>query len=439
MSKSSGQARKFILYSAENISGVVFGLVGASMLARVFGPENLGRLSLVQAASAVFVAFATLGLDYFVMRDFAINRKDGELKGSILLAQSLGWLLYVASMVIFFYARGEFFHEIYLICSVAVSTYFLRVLFFKLYLQAVNDAYGIAVSSVVSRVAALLFLAAGTMAHLSYDLMVLYLPLQGMVQAAMMWRACRRADAQPEKTAVSAPRLRNLLKEAFPVLLSNLLFFGYSQADILIVSHFMSIKDVGIYSAAMRLVPQAVFLGHVTVLTFYGQLSDRFKHDRVAFQAYAAKVAKMQFVIAFAMAAGVTLFAPLVITLLYGAKFDGSAEVLAIGVWGWLFALPACLFSRLLVLARVARYELIKVLIVAPLSLGLNVILIPRYGFIAAAWVSVLSSLVTDFLIYGVFKETRFIFRIALDALRSLFTSPVISFRESLAMFQHTS
>src|SRR4051812_27156338 len=126
MSKSSGQARKFILYSAENISGVVFGLVGASMLARVFGPENLGRLSLVQAASAVFVAFATLGLDYFVVRDFAINRKDGELKGSILLAQSLGWLLYVASMVIFFYARGEFFHEIYLICSVAVSTYFLR-------------------------------------------------------------------------------------------------------------------------------------------------------------------------------------------------------------------------------------------------------------------------------------------------------------------------
>jgi O-antigen/teichoic acid export membrane protein len=393
----------------------------------------------VQAASAVFVAFATLGLDYFVVRDFAISRNDGELKGSILFAQSLGWVLYLASMVIFFNARGEFFHEIYLICSVAVSTYFLRVLFFKLYLQAVNDAYGIALSSVISRIAALLFLVAGTVAHFRYDLMVLYLPLQAIVQAAMMWGACRRTDDSPETISVSKPRLRSLMGEAFPVLLSNLLFFGYSQADILIVSHFMSIRDVGIYSAAMRLVPQAIFLGHVTVLTFYGPLSDRFKHDHPAFLAYAANVAKMQFVIAFAMAATTSLGAPLLIGLLYGHKFDGSAGVLAIGVWGWLFSMPACLFSRLLVLTRLARYELIKVLIVAPLSLGLNFLLIPRYGFIAAACVSVVSSFITDFLIYGLFKDTRFIFHIALVALRSLFKSPVTSFKESVAMFQHTS
>ncbi|MFZ6750066.1 oligosaccharide flippase family protein [Undibacterium sp. Ren11W] len=439
MSKAGGQARKFLFHSAENISALLFGLVGAAMLARVFGPENLGRLSLVQAASGIFVAFATLGLDYFIIRDFALNRKDGELKGSILFAQSLGWVLYLCSLAIFFYARGEFFDEIYLFSSVAVSTYFMRVLFFKLYLQAINDAYGLAVSAVVSRIVALLFLVVGTVLHFSYDLMVFYLPLQAIVQAAMMFYGYRRACPEPEKMHVSGKRVRSLMTEAMPVLFSSILYFGYSQADILVLSHFMSVKEVGIYSAAMRLVPQAVFLGHVTVLTFYGLLSDKFQADKASFFQYAVKVARIQFAIAFVMAAATALCAPLLITLLYGSKFEGSAGVLAIGVWVWLFALPACLFSRLLVLARLARYELIKVLIVAPLSLGLNIFLIPRFGFIAAACVAVGSSFLTDFFIYGLFKDTRFIFQVAITAVRTLLISPVVSLRESRELFQHKS
>ena len=439
MSKSGGKGRKFLLYATENISGLLFGIVGASMLARVFGPENLGRLSLVQSASAIFVAFATLGLDHFIMRDFARNKNDHELKGSVLFAQSVGWLLYAASLVIFFYARGEFFNEIYLITSVAVSTYFMRVLFFKLYLQAVNDAHGLAVSAVVSRIAALLFLVAGTALHISYDMMVMYLPIQAIVQAGMMYYAYSRSSTEKGEVRVSSTRVRSIVSEALPVLFSSLLYFGYSQADILVVSHFMSITDVGIYSASMRLIPQAVFLGHVTVLTFYSVLSDKFEADPIGFRVLAVKVARIQFGLAILLAGAISLLAPIIIALFYGSKFKGSAEILSIGVWVWPFAFPACLLSRLLVLTRLARFELYKVMIIAPLSLGINILLIPRYGSSAAAWVAVLSSFLVDFLVYGLFRETRFLFGIAFDALRSLFMSPIVSFQESRALFAHKS
>jgi hypothetical protein len=105
----------------------------------------------------------------------------------------------------------------------------------------------------------------------------------------------------------------------------------------------------------------------------------------------------------------------------------------------WPFAFPACLLSRLLVLTRLARFELYKVMIIAPLSLGINILLIPRYGSSAAAWVAVLSSFLVDFLVYGLFRDTRFLFGIAFDALRSLFTSPIVSFQESKALFAHKS
>jgi len=67
----------------------------------------------------------------------------------------------------------------------------------------------------------------------------------------------------------------------------------------------------------------------------------------------------------------------------------------------------------------------------------MNIFLIPRYGMTAGACVSVSTYFLSDFVIYGVFRETRFIFRIGVSALASLIRSPVLSFRETLELFSH--
>lgn len=438
MNKSNKQHHKFILYSAENVSGMVFGLVGAALVARVFGPENIGRLSVVQAVSAIFMFLATLGLDHFIVRDFTVNKDDGELKGSLIVAQSIGWLLYLISIAIYFYLKGNLAHEVFLIMSVALSTYFLRVLFLKLYLQAVHDASSIAIAAVVSRVVAILFLAVGSFNHFSYDLMILYLPLQGIIQALLMLKGYRQAQVEhPSKVHVSTKRIKTLVLEALPVMLSTALYFGYSQADILIVSYFMNVKEVGIYSAAMRLVPQAAFLGHITVITFYGVLSNHYHTSKEVFMVYATKIVRIQLAAAFVMSLSFSVLAPLIIWVLYGNKFADSSTVLAIGVWSWIFMFPACLFSRLLVLAKLAKYELVKAFIVAPLSLGMNILLIPIYGGIAAAFVSVFTFMFGDFLVYAFFKDTRFMIKIGLDAAIGLVKAPIVSLRESIDLFRN--
>lgn len=417
---------------------MVFGLVGAALVARVFGPENMGRLSIVQAVSAIFMFLATLGLDHFIVRDFTVNKDDGELKGSLIVAQSIGWLMYLGSIVIYFYLKGNLAHEVFLILSVALSTYFLRVLFLKLYLQAVHDASSIAIAAVVSRVVAILFLVVGSFNHFSYDLMVLYLPLQGAIQALMMLKGYRQAQSEyPTRVHASPQRIKALVLESMPVMLSTALYFGYSQADVLIVSYFMNVKDVGIYSAAMRLVPQAAFLGHITVITFYGVLSNHYHTSREAFMVYATKIVRIQLAAAFVMSLSFSVLAPFIIWVLYGSKFADSSVVLAIGVWSWIFMFPACLFSRLLVLARLAKYELVKAFIVAPLSLGMNFLLIPMYGGTAAAFVSVCTFMLGDFFVYAFFKETRFMFKIGLVAAIGLIRSPVVTLRESVDLFRH--
>ncbi len=430
------QLFKFLLYATENVTSILFGLVGAALIARVFGPENVGRLSLVQSVSAIFIFFATFGLDHFIVRDFSQKKNTAELKVTLLFLQSIGWLMYVFAITVYYFFNGKLEEDIFLIFSVVVTTYFLRVLYFKLYLQAVNDAFSIATSAVVSRIIALVFLVYGSYHHFSYDIIVFYMPIQAVIQALMMWIGYRKHIVKNiEKSHVSFIRIRELLKESAPVMLATALFFGYSQADVMIVSYFVSTKEVGIYAAAMRLVPQVVFIGHITVMTFYSEINHLYQTDRDKFLAYATKIVRIQIFLGLLLSVSFCILSSWFISGLYGDKFSQSAPILSIGVWAWLFMLPACLLSRLLILAKLSKYELLKALIVAPLSIVLNLLFIPLFGISAAAWVYVCAFLMGDFLVYFLFKETRFMAAIWVDAVVSLIKSPVSSVKETILLF----
>jgi O-antigen/teichoic acid export membrane protein len=186
----------------------------------------------------------------------------------------------------------------------------------------------------------------------------------------------------------------------------------------------MSEKDVGIYSAAAKLVAQLVFVGHIITMTFYLALSKKIDEKSDTTEAFTSGLITILFSIALVLAIFVSLFANDIVSLIYGSKFDGASDILQILAWKWLFIIPAALYTRLLVLKGLTRYEFIKSLIVAGLSLSLNYLLIPHYGLSGAAYISVFSYFVADFLIYALFKATRPMFTTGFNAVVGLFIHP---------------
>lgn len=410
---------------------MVFGFLGAAMVARVFGPENMGRLSIVYSVSNIFIVIATLGLDHFVLREFTRKNDDQTFKGSLLAVQFLGWLLYVTVVISYFVLKGNLQSEFYLIASVVFTTLFSRVIYLKLYLQAINHAKTIMLAATFSRVFALGFLVIGSLDHFGYDTMIMYLPIQAFIQAIIMWFGYHKVNKFQDGTlSFSWQSISPLIKEAMPVLIATLIYFGYSQADVLIVSYFMSEHDVGIYAAAMRLIPQAAFIGHIAAITYYSAISKSYDTNFNLFISQAKKVFKLQFMLGLTLAFIGFSMSKIIIFCLYGEKFDQSAEILSVGVWAWVFIFPAALFSRLLVLSNLAKFELFKAVTVAPISLCLNFLLIPKFGPIAAAWVTVMTYFMGDFLVYSIFKKTRFMFFMGIGVLIEILSHPLDSAKE---------
>lgn len=429
-----GASRNFsrvLLFAIDNLSAMAFGLLGGAFLARIFGPEDLGRLGTVQAATALLVCLTTLGLDHYWVRELHRRRDDGGLIATLQLTQSLGWLAHLLALLGVSWLFGHLDRDWVLVLAVVVTTFFTRTLFVSLYFNATGHPQPIAVSAVFSRLLALAYLAWGFSRQLSYEWMVLYLPLQAALQGGYLaWRFWQEAGRRLV-CKLEWPRVAALLREAAPMLLATALFPLFAQADVLVVAHFLGDREVGVYAAATRLLPQLLFLGHVLAAAFFPLIIAR--HDARAgdYIEHVLRVARVIAGLAMLASLAVAVLAPTIVSILYGARFADSVAVLQVVCLTWVFMLPAALYSRLLILEGLARVELFKTLMTAMFSVAMNLWLVPRHGILAAAWVSVGAYFLADMALYGVFRSTRPLFLTSLRALSDWFVRPLYCLRDA--------
>ncbi|WP_273432188.1 flippase [Chitinibacter tainanensis] len=423
--------KSLVWFSVENLTTIAFGLISVFFIARFFGPDNLGKLSLVQSASGLLMFLATLGLDHFIVRDLARDPDDGEYIGSVMLMQLLGWLLYVFGIVGALFTMGRLVtpQMIWITAFVLLTTLFTRATLGRLYFQAVNIPKAIAASAIVSRLVAIAYIIFAINFDLAYEWAIFYLPLQAIIQCGMLFiQYQQHATTGWRSWRVNTKRSYSILKEAAPALLAAAIFPIFMQSDVLIISHLLSDHAAGIYSAASRLIIQFNFVGPIITMAFYVALSNRL-HDEIEFKKMVSGLVCIFFILAFPVALVTSIFADEIVHLLYGHKFQETGPVLRVLAWVWLFVIPAALYSRLLILRGQVRYELIKSIAVAAISVSLNFALIPHIGVIAAAYASVISYAIADFLIYGIFRETRDVFAVAVKSVADMIFRPRLAYQ----------
>lgn len=434
--KKSSNLVNVLFYSSESITALLFTVVSVPLIARHFGPDVLARYNVAQSVSAIFIVYATLGLDQFIIRELARNDQDAEYVTSTLIGLIGGWFLYAGLIIAYYSVFQNLECDVFLIASVTVSTLFLKVIFIKGFLQAQNRPKPIAIGSLLSRLLSVAYLVVGLQQDFSFDLMMLYLPLQAGVLLLVMVFASPDFSRLIKPRSFSLKRLKISTREASPIFGSTVLYYFYNQSDILIMSKLLDPANVGIYSASIRLIPQAAFIGFVLVAAFYKGMDDKLLDDKTEFESYVRSILSMQFGVGILMASAVYLTSDLIIQVLYGAHYAESGQVLAISCWAWVFIMPAILYSRLLVMLGYARYELLKMFIVAPLIIVLNYLVISRVGIIGCAYVFVFSYCLSGFLIYFLFKDTRYLGVIGLKALADIFIKPRQTFRTSISMLK---
>ena len=191
----------------------------------------------------------------------------------------------------------------------------------------------------------------------------------------------------------SPSEARRLLGLAWPLLLNGLLITLFFRLDTFVIQAAQGDRALGIYDAAYKFANLLLLIPSYFVLAIFPILSRQAgsEHLRDSFEL----AAKFLLLIAWPIVLGTMALAPLMIRILGGDAFlPEAATVLRVLIW----------FTPLHYVNGVAQYAIIAVnqqrqiarayTLATVFNLVANVLLVPRFGYLAAAVITVLTEIV---------------------------------------------
>lgn len=400
-------ARSALLFSVDSVSALLFSFVSLALIAQNYGPSMYGRYSVAQSVSGLFVIVVTLGLEPFIIRETARRNSAVNLMLPVISVMGCGWIVYAILVLAVYFVKGTLSLDWPIVSAVLATTFFVKVPYLRLYLQATGNGLPIAVGAIASRVVAAVFLFVAVSKGAEFSVALLYLPLQAAVCASVIYfMSFRKSDLSLE-TVADWSGIVVLIKESFPYFMSTAIFYAYTQADILFLSSYSGDAKVGVYSAAAKLIPLVGFVSFSLVAAYYPEMERALRAGESVFWEKVEEIAEVIVTVAILGTILAWLLAGPILGLMFGEKFSAAVTYFKLLSLVWVFSLPAALYSRVVIMLGASKVELYKMLLVGPASVLLTWFLIKEYDALGAAASVVISYAIVDLLVYSVFSETR--------------------------------
>jgi len=398
---------------------LVIGVTIGIWIARYLGVQAFGQLSFAIAFVSLFSAVATLGLDKIVVRDL-VRHPDlkNEILGSTFIAKLTG---------------GAVAMVLTLICIQLIEPHdtltqtMVSIIAAGMIFQATDTADLWFQSQVQSKYSVI----AKSSAFLLLSLVKVALILTGASLVTFAWAALAeiiiaavgllitfRAVGNPfGRLNANAARVKKLLAESWPYLLSGLAIILYMRIDQVMLGKLAGTAEVGLYSAALKLSEAWYIIPTIIVSTLMPavtrakstSLDDYYLIQKRLFIGLAA--------IAYLVAIPMTIFSTPLITLLFGTEYSAAGPVLAVHIWAALFVFLGVATSPWVANEGLARYRLYCSASGAVLNIFLNYLLIPGYGALGCALATTLSYGFSAWLANAISSKTRKLFYIQTRAL----------------------
>lgn len=400
--------------SVSRVAGLILLFFAYTQLFSYLGPYKTGQYQFVLSLVTIFGVIIDLGISQYVTKKIAEDTTQAAryfynfLTAEIVLASCV-----YALMVVFVYARGydpDVRHAT-MVAGLGVLLYGLTVPFLTV-LSGFQDMRKVALNNfVVSLVNVLVILSAVYFKHSivylsinqalssSFSLLLYYGHVRKHIPHVRLSKAFAHFDFF---------LLKKILKAAAPFALLVSFSTIYNRIDVVLVTKFLGYAETGLYTTAYKVVDLTNFFPAVVSHSLYPALAALMAKQalgdvRLTIEKY------MRLMIAVALPLGVggsLLSRQLVLVLTSGdVRFLPSAPVLAILVWA-IVILFIYVTANSLVVSQLTKWAVVITGINMLINIVGNVLLVPRYGIQAAAWMTVVSEALQGvFYFYFIWKN----------------------------------
>jgi len=359
------------------------GLVSTAWLARALGAEAYGILGFGTAILGYFGLIVVAGTDVYCMREIAQKPADRTavlhrvlgLRTTLLLAALLLFLFSVRAMGFDDRTRFVLWIQGFGLIATAFTLDFV--------FQGVQRMGPVAVRQAM---ASLLVLAGVVLlVRNAGDLYVAAgIPVAALTLAAL-WLALRaHRHVAPIALTFDAAQWRPIVVAALPILIAQGVNAIYTQMDIVMLGLMTGPKETGVYVGMSRLYQMAVLVGGLLGTVFSPVLAAAWNDPAAMRARYRDFLAVCIFAGAPVAAVGM-VWPGDIIAIVFGAEFLPGREALVL-----LMATALLTYATFPVAAALVAWhdQMAQMLVMATggaVNIGLNLLLIPRYGIEGAA------------------------------------------------------
>lgn len=216
-------------------------------------------------------------------------------------------------------------------------------------------------------------------------------------------------------------------KASFLIRRASLIFLGaicaviYFKIDQLMLGSMSSSKELGSYAVAAKLSEVWYFLPVAIVGPLFPKLIKDREKSMGLYHKNLQKFFSLFACLGIVIAILVFVLAPITLTLFFGQDYSLSIPILQIHIWGGVFMFMRAVFDKWIFIENAHVFSLVTQGIGAISNIILNLLLIPKYHAIGAAYATLLSYFISAYLCLFLFRKTRGVF---LMMTRSLFIWP---------------
>jgi O-antigen/teichoic acid export membrane protein len=179
-----------------------------------------------------------------------------------------------------------------------------------------------------------------------------------------------------------------LLRLGLPVGIGGLLTLGYGYVDQVIVFQVAGAREAGLYGSVYRIYERAQFLPSTLMTTLFPIFVVARDTDRARVRRLFG-IASDYLVLVSLPALAISLAGPeQIVRLLFGVEFADAAPALPVLMAALVVVSVGHLTGYLIVAYRLQKEFVVLGVAALVLNVGANLALVPAYGFIAAAWVT---------------------------------------------------
>ena len=412
----SGNKQKIVNNLLWAVGGKVINLVGSLVLgiivARYLGVEQYGLMNYVISYAFLFQTLASFGLDSIEVREEAAGKVPvNTIIGTAFWIKVVFGIICIALSIGTAVVMSEDGYTIGLVALYSSYIVFNSFVVIRNYFTSLVQNKYIVLSEIFRTFVGIAIKLTMWATDCSLTWFVAAFAFDHVLLAGGYISSYHHKIGKLKEWRFSLPYAKYLLKESFPLLLTNAAVIIYQRIDQVMIGHMVSKADVGYFSVAAKFVEVMIFIPATIAHTISPILVQMLDKSREIYTVKAQQYLNITVWVSILCSIGVSVISYWIVLHTFGTQYLHAAAILQVLSFKMVSVALSNGGGIMVIVERLQKWVFFRDVLGCLVCIGLNWWLLPLYGAMAAAFVAIAANLAAGYVADLLVPAYRHIFR----------------------------